>query len=78
MSVYNEIVELLGQAIDKADNYLEYAPGGGMVGLPVPTRVLALAQGMAEVRQSLLDAYYALGGDDVWDDGKHKASVEEE
>lgn len=59
----DELIERLGQLIDKVDNYLEYRKGGAW---PLAMRADAMGTGLDEIRQEILAIYEGLGGDDVW------------
>lgn len=57
-----EILERLGQLVDKAENYL------AMQVIPVPPTMLidSLKTGLEDVRDEIKTLYFRLGGDNVW------------
>lgn len=58
-----ELLERLGQLIDKADNYLEYPKNKYMA---IPMRMDALTHGLMEIRAEILAVYLEAGGEDHW------------
>lgn len=58
-----EQLEALGQLIDKADNYLSWKDN--TFALP-QMKLEAYETGLADVRDSLKEFYFANGGEDVW------------
>lgn len=58
-----EIIERMGQLIDKCDNFLTYPDNKFM---PLPMRADAMGHGLKEIRAELLAIYLAAGGTDEW------------
>lgn len=63
-------LERIGQLIDKADNYLEFAKDSPPSVFPPSVRLDAMGVGLAKIRQELFEIYTSLGGEDVWTMGE--------
>jgi hypothetical protein len=59
-------LEILGELVDTADNYLEYGVGGGMSGLPPGMRIDAPTNGLKAIRKEIKALYIVEGGEDRW------------
>lgn len=63
------IDDVLGRAVDTAENYMEYgthATMTAMARLPANIRIDALSNGLKELRDTIKALYLELGGEDVW------------
>lgn len=61
-----EQLERLGQLIDQADNFLEFADGGRMAAGFNSLRIEALGTGLKQIRAGILAIYLEAGGTDEW------------
>lgn len=69
MSVDEQTLDVLGRAVDTAENYMEYgthATTPAMARLPEAIRIDALSNGLKALRDTIKELYFALGGEDVW------------
>ena len=57
------ITEDIGQLVDKCDNFLVYASGGGLASLSADIRIDALKIGLEEIREKLDALFLELGGE---------------